>query len=174
MGQLIEGRFWASVVVELVSPPALPSPHYQDELSSIVLARSPFAAMSKGTGPVLLLSYSVASSSASTPPGPALLFCPGKVQGPISWVQKLVKGRDNSPALMALGPALLPASHFIFINKFMAFEGRKECQKKKKKLLCWWCMVMVWYWCRVVMVWYWFCVLTILIIYYALGIHLET
>ena len=39
-------------------------------------------------------------------PGPALPCCPGEVQGTLSQVLQLVRGRASSPALMILGPAL--------------------------------------------------------------------
>lgn len=38
------------------------------------------------------------------------LCCPGGVQGPPSYVMQLVRDRTSSPALITLGPALLPAT----------------------------------------------------------------
>jgi hypothetical protein len=37
---------------------------------------------------------------------PALLCCPAKLKGPLSWVLQLERDWDSSPALMPLGPAL--------------------------------------------------------------------
>lgn len=44
-------------------------------------------------------------SSAPTPPGTALLFCTGEVQGPLYWVLQLLRDKASSPALNTSGPA---------------------------------------------------------------------
>lgn len=43
-------------------------------------------------------------------PGPALLFCPARVQGLSSFVLQLVEGRAGILTRLTLGPALLPTS----------------------------------------------------------------
>lgn len=48
---------WARVVVRLVSPPALPCPPFQGELSCLALASSPLAAIA--SSPAFTLSESV-------------------------------------------------------------------------------------------------------------------
>lgn len=80
--------FWAWVVAQLVSPPALPCRHHQDELSY------------KGQGQFLCLHSLRSGLPHLHLSGPALLCCPR------SYVLQLIRDRASSPALFISGPAL--------------------------------------------------------------------
>jgi hypothetical protein len=89
---------WAWEVAELVSPPAFLCLHRQGQFSNTVPAGSPNATDSKGQGSALLMS--LAGSPMPLPPGPATLYCPGKVQGLLSQVLQSAKGGASCSTLM--------------------------------------------------------------------------
>lgn len=93
--------FWAWVVARLVSLPAFPHGHYPGELSSTAFSSSPNAACSEERGQ--FCSESLRSRSPlPISLGPALLFCPGKVQGPLPVAAEDMKwGWVCSPALLS-------------------------------------------------------------------------
>jgi hypothetical protein len=68
-------------------------------------------------------------------PGPALLCCPGKVQGPLSRVLQLMRDMASCPILMTPALTLLPAvvmrkkgekNHLSFILTIMPLSNRQE------------------------------------------------
>lgn len=91
-------------VIELVSLPALLHPHHQGKLYSTAPAGSSNATAGKRQSQPPALRHH------TTPPGPAPLCCPLKVQGLLSWMLQPVRGRASSPTLMTPGATLLPAS----------------------------------------------------------------
>lgn len=72
---------------------------------------SPNAEGSKGWASSSVLIPLEAGSPTPTLPGPALQWHPGKVQGPLSQVLKLVTGWTNFPVLMLPRPALPPGTN---------------------------------------------------------------
>lgn len=83
----------------MVSPPAFLHPHHPGKLSRTALASSPMGQF--------FCSHNLGSSSPTLiPPGPALLFCLGQWQGPLSQLLQLVRGRVSSSILMPLSLAL--------------------------------------------------------------------
>lgn len=84
------------MVAVLVSPSAFPHPHHCGKLSSTTPASSPYAVNSKGQGWFSCSHAFGTDSPALTLPEPALLYCPGKVQGLLSWVPQLLRGRGSS------------------------------------------------------------------------------
>lgn len=71
---------------------------------SVFLACSPCVERNKGW--YLFSCYQVIKAIPPTPvpPGPAVLYCPGKVQKPLLGVQHLQMGWASSPTLMTPGP----------------------------------------------------------------------
>ena len=74
---------WAWMVAELFSLPALLCTHHQGQFSSTPQASSSDAAASKRRGQLSHSHTLGASSPAPSPSGPALLCCPGEMQGPL-------------------------------------------------------------------------------------------
>lgn len=66
----------------------------------------PHTAASKGLGQLSCSLNFWAVLLSPLPSGPAPLCCPLKAQGPLSRMLQLMRGRDSSPALTTLGPAL--------------------------------------------------------------------
>ena len=71
--------FWAWVGAGLISLLVLPCLHHQGELSSIALASSPLAVMSKGQGRFSSFQALMVGSPTPTPSGSALLLPTGGV-----------------------------------------------------------------------------------------------
>lgn len=72
-------------------------PHHQGGLPSTAPASSPYVARRKGQGWFSCFHVPRAGSSTPVPPGPALLDCPGEMQGPLSLVLQMVRGWVSSP-----------------------------------------------------------------------------
>lgn len=85
--------------------PALPYLSCQGKLSSNVLARPPNVTIGSRQGQVSHSPALLAGSPTPTTPEPAPMCCPGKVQGPLSPVLQLVRGRENSSTFRSPGPA---------------------------------------------------------------------
>lgn len=101
-----EPWFWVWLVAGLVSPPALPCPLHQGDVSSIALVSSPLAVMSKGAGLVPLASpqsqlsytYTIRASSAGLlrgGAGPALLSAVAEGQGQLRGPPQVLGTREG-------------------------------------------------------------------------------
>lgn len=103
---------WAWLVAELVSLPSLLLPHHWGQLSSTGLASSP-SALAWQRQSQLSCSRALRASSPHLhpqppllppmPTEPALLCCPGEVQGLLSQVLQPVRDRASSSFFMTLG-----------------------------------------------------------------------
>lgn len=80
--------------------------HRQGKLSTTALASISNAVTGKGQSQLSFIHDLRTVSATPMTPEPALLCCPGEVQGPLSGLLQLVRGRSSFSALMTPGTAL--------------------------------------------------------------------
>lgn len=101
--------FLACVLAGLLSLPDFTHGHYVNKLSSTVLASIPDVPGSEEWSHVSCSHGLGSGSPALMPPGPALLFCQSAVQGLLSKLLHLARGRASYSFFMLLRSALPPS-----------------------------------------------------------------